>query len=573
MRQVHWVYWLPSLVLGCSSGVPEWIPPGNAPSSASETGTNTLQSSQPGGVQTTSNATAATSTTANPAVDGAPPPAFNYDGQPHFSRAVQLTNEQWANSVRDVLKLAEKPTQANSFLRPVGGFTTFINNERVLEVTNDMRDSYRLAAEEIALQVNTESAITKIDAGSDADTFVKTFGRRAFRRPLTADELARYKTLFDKAPALAGDESDFVKGASLVVQAMLQSPNFIYRTELTPDGQRLNGFEIAARLSYWLANTTPSDALLDQAEAGALDTNEGVKSLVTNLLDGDPAVAAHTEMHAELFKFSRYREIVKFTEEYDPETNAELEEASRLFFDRIFTENLGLNDILTSTKGYAGPAMAPLYGKSAPAEMTLMDFGADRPGFFAQVPYLALFGDDTHSDAIHRGLFINFQVLCAKLPKPGDEVALPPAPVAGQQDRERMEKHTGKDTCGEACHGNYINPLGYAFENFDGLGRYRTMDQGRPVDATSAYPFATGLEEFNGASELMTILANSDVAHECYAKNLMSYALQRDIVVDDEPLVKELAAMSKSGSAGLKSLILELAQSPAFLTRQETESL
>lgn len=475
--------------------------------------------------------------------------------------------------MRDILNLSATPTQANSFLRPVGGFTTFLNNERVLEITNDMRDSYRLAAEEIALSLNTDEAVARIDAGTSADEFLRTFGRRAFRRPLTDDEVARYKAVFDVGAGLNGNQAAFTKGASLVVQAMLQSPQFLYRTESTADGARLSGYEIAARLSFWLRNTTPNEALLDKAEAGALDTTDGVVSLATELVEDEAAMHMHTEMHAELFKFSRYREIVKFTDEYTPETNAELDQASRLFFDRIYKENLGLTEVLTSTQGYVGPAMAALYDQPAPSEMTLMDLGSQRPGFFSQVPYLALFGDDTHSDAIHRGLFINFQVLCAKLPKPGEGVSLPPAPVAGQQDRERMEQHTGKGTCGEACHGNYINPLGYAFENFDGLGRYRTSDQGRPVDAASSYPFASGLEAFVGANELMSILASSDEAHACYAKNLMSYALSRDIVAEDEPLVTQLAALSKSPTGSLKSLIVELVKSPAFLNRHSSNPL
>ncbi len=584
MQIVRRTFWSAPFLFACAAPEPSWdfsggethngdvtasTPPGGDNGATGEPGaTANPGSTEPGGTPTSG----ATDTT-SPTTNGAAAPAFNLDGEPHYSRAIQLTNEQWANSVREVLKLPETPTQANSFLRPVGGFTLFPNNERVLEVTNDMRDSYRLAAEEIATLVNTDAASARIAAGSDGPTFVASFGRRAFRRPLTADELTRYTALFDEGATLGGEQSAFTKGASLVVQAMLQSPYFLYRAESTPDGERLNGFEIAARLSFWLRNSTPNDELLDQAASGALDTTDGVVALVNTMLDEDAAKHAHTEMHAELFKFSRYREIVKFTEEYDPATNAELDVASRLFFDRIYREGLGLHEILTSTQGYVGPAMASLYGKPAPTEMTLMDLGAERPGFFAQVPYLALFGDDTHSDAIHRGLFINFQVLCAKLPKPGDGVPLPPAPVAGQQDRERMEKHTGKGTCGEACHGNYINPLGYAFENFDGLGRYRTMDQDRPVDAHSAYPFASGLTEFTGAAELMNVLASSDEAHRCYAKNLLSYVLQRDIIAEDEPLINELAAISKSGTGSLKSLIVELAKSPAFLNRHPSTTL
>lgn len=583
MQQLLRTFWLAPVMLACSAE-PSWNLPGGETQDPSANGSSAPNGSPNGsnggpvvpavgpnpGVSSTSGGNStAPATTPKTALA----PEFDFEGEPFYSRAVQITNEQWANSVRDILNLDETPTQANSFLRPVGGFTLFPNNERVLEVTNDMRESYRLAAEEIATLVNTDEAITRIAAGSDATAFVEALGRRAFRRPLTSDEVTRYTALFDTAATFGGEQSAFTKGASLVIQAMLQSPHFIYRTETTTDGERLNGYEIATRLSFWLRNTTPDDEMLDQAESGALDTTEGVVALVNTLLDGDAAMTAHTEMHAELFKFSRYREIVKFTEEYDPATNAELDEASRLFFDRIYKEDLGLREILTSTQGYAGPAMASLYGEPAPSEMTLMDFGPDRPGFFAQVPYLALFGDDTHSDAIHRGLFINFQVLCAKLPKPGDGVPLPPAPVAGQQDRERMEKHTGKGTCGEACHGNYINPLGFAFENFDGLGRYRTTDQERPVDASSSYPFASGWKEFNGASELMSILAESEEAHRCYAKNILSYALQRDIVAEDETLVTQLAELSKSGNGSLKSLIVELAKSPAFLHRHASTTL
>lgn len=572
MRRLHRTLWLVSLTCACSAEEQTWnLPDGDTqPEVNASNGSNTnAVPAEPGVPSEVSPSPPSNSTTSTAAT----PPTFNLTGEPYFSRAVQITNEQWANSVKDILRLPETPTQANSFLRPVGGFTTFPNNERVLEVTNDMRESYRLAAEEIATLVNSDAAIARIDAGTSAEAFLETFGRRAFRRPLTADEITRYTTLFEQGSALSGDQTAFTKGAALVVQAMLQSPHFIYRAEGTADGERLNGYEIAARLSFWLRNTTPSDAMLEQAASGTLNTTDGVVALATSLLEEDAAVATHTEMHAELFKFSRYREIVKFTEEYDPATNAELDEASRLFFDRIFKENLGLREVLTSTQGYAGPAMAALYGKPAPQTMTLMDFGAERPGFFAQVPYLALFGDDTHSDAIHRGLFINFQVLCAQLPKPGDGVPLPPAPVAGQQDRERMEKHTGKGTCGESCHGNYINPLGYAFENFDGLGRYRSMDQDRPVDATSSYPFASGQEDFNGAGELMAILADSDEAHACYAKNLMSYALARDIVAEDQALVTELATLSKAGTGSLKSLIVELVKSPAFLNRHGSTTL
>lgn len=508
--------------------------------------------------------------------DGAPAaPPFNYTGEPLFSRAVQLTNQQWARSVRDVLRLTDLPTQANSFLKPVSGFTTFVNNERVLEVTNDLRESYQLAAAEVADSVGTDAAIARINAGTDATTFIQTLGLRAYRRPLTTEEAARYQTLFDTGSQLTGDGTEFTRGAKLVVEAMIQSPNFLYRTELGAAGQPLSGYELAAKLSLWLRGTTPDDATLKLAADGALDTPEGVASLTETMLKEKVATEALTNMHAELFKLGRFQELVKFTTDYDPDTNQELEDASRKYFDRIFDEDLGLREILTGTSGFMGPKMAKLYDLPAPTggQMALQDFGAERPGYFSQVPFLTLLGDDSHSDAIHRGLAMNMQVMCADLPKPSVAVSSPPANQPGQSDRQRINAFTGEGTCGATCHGYYINPLGYAFENFDGLGRLRTTDADQPVDTKASYPFADGVKEFNGVTDLMDIIVNSDEAHRCYAKNLMSYALQRDIVVDDSTMVDQLAQVSKAADGSLKAMVLGLVKSPAFRSRASGSTL
>lgn len=569
-----------SLLLSCSSkeGGPDWelSPTGAEP--APGTGASALPSSttgvNPGVANPPGTPPAPGATTAVPS-GPAPAPDFNFTGEPLYSRAVRLTNEQWAHSVRDVLRLSELPTQANSFLRPVGGFTTFLNNERVLDVSNDQRASYQLAAAEIADVVGTDAAIARVDAGTDSASFIETFGLRAYRRPLTSEEIARYQTLFQTGSEMSGDGTAFTKGAKLVIEAMIQSPHFLYRVELGPASQPLSGFEVAAKLSLWLRGTTPSDEVLQQAGSGELDTPDGIAALTETMLDEVSASETLTNMHAELFKFTRFSDLVKFTEEYDPETNVELEEASRRYFDRIFQENFGLREMFTGTKGFMGPKMAALYGLQAPAggQMTLQDFGAERPGFFAQVPYLALLGDDVHSDAIHRGLFINYQVLCADLPKPGFAVSLPPSPEPGQSDRERMEAYTGKGTCGEQCHGNYINPIGYAFEGFDGLGRIRTTDADKPVDAVASYPFSDGTKTFNGVGELMNILVDSEEAHRCYAKNLMSYALQRDIIVEDGGAIDELASVSKSADGSLKAMVLALVKSQAFRTRADGSTL
>lgn len=576
------------LAVGCSGqdASPDWsfdpegqpstgVPGGTVPSNGVP-GATSVSPGTSGSSSATTPGTSSTSPAITTGPDGSPgAPPFNYTGTPQFSRAVQLTNAQWARSVRDVLRLPDLPSQSNSFLRPVSGFTTFVNNERVLEVSNDLRESYQLAAAEVADSVGTDAFIARIDAGTEAAAFIATLGLRAYRRPLTTEEAARYQAVFDAGSELTGDGTPFTRGAKLVVEAMIQSPFFLYRTELGAAGQPLSGYEIGAKLSLWLRGTTPNDAVLKMAADGELDTEEGVVTLTETILKEKVATETLTSMHEELFKLGRFQELVKFTDEYDPETNQELEEASRLYFDRIFDNDLGLREILTGTTGYMGPKMAKLYDLPAPTggQIALQDFGAERPGFFSQVPFLTLLGDDAHSDAIHRGLALNMQVMCADLPKPQVAVSLPPSNEPGQSDRQRINAFTGEGTCGATCHGYYINPLGFAFENFDGLGRLRTVDANQPVDTKASYPFADGMKEFDGAVELMNILVNSDETHRCYAKNLMSYALQRDIIVDDSTMVDQLAQVSKAANGSLKAMVLGLVKSTAFRTRAAGSTL
>ncbi len=543
---------LSSLVLVCACAPPDDEHPGSTRYGLGSSGTNSGPTSTGGNGD-------ATFTT----------PEFNLDGSPIYSRAVPLTNVQWARSVKNVLSLENEPTQANSFLEPVGGFTVFTNNERVLEVSNNLRESYQYAAAELAEDLMSEAgAVAQVGAGMSPDAFIETVGRRAFRRPLSSEELAAYRGLYDIGVTLTGEQSDFVKGASLVVEGLLQSPHFLYRTELQPDGAPLTGFEIASKLSLWLLGTSPSDELLDQAEQGELDTPAGVATVVDEMLAEPAASETAVEIYAELLAFSRYRDVIKEDAAFSPTMNAEMETVARLLFQHIYEEDLGLLDILTSTEGYVGPELAALYGITpAPTEPTLMDLGSARPGYFTQVPYLMLYGDGSNSDAIHRGIFLNYEVLCAKLPVPEFQVPQLKAPKPNQSSRQRVEAHTGFGTCGESCHGGYINPLGYAFENFDGLGRDRDTDNGQPIDTASAYPLADDvMTPFSGAPELMQLLSSSDMAHACFVKNLMSYGMQRDIVETDQALIDRLTAISLDQAASIKQIMRELAVSEEFRT-------
>lgn len=489
---------------------------------------------------------------------------IDFNGQPLFTRFVRITNDQWENSVRDILRLGDATGESESFLDAVAGTTDFDNNERVVVVNNTAVADFQRAAEAMADRVTaTDAALQQVVATTDPAQFIQVFGRRAFRRDLSADESAAYRAIFDEGAVATETQSAFTKGAGWVIATMLQSPHFLYRIEFGDEGAPLNGYELAAKLSFWIRDTTPSDAMLDAQ--GAFTTVDGAIAQATQMLEDPMAVAVLRKFHAALHKFALFDSIAKTgVPEYREEMNAEFAESSRLFFDRIFSQNLGVRDILTSTVGFVGPNMAPLYGMSAPGNGLVEVELTDRVGYFAQVPWMTLWSRNNVPDSIHRGARMNLDVLCADPGLPEDVPDIPPA-MEGETNRDVITNLTSG--CALYCHGELINPIGFAFENFDGLGRYRDMDNGRPIDSSGAYPFHEAKLSFSGAAELMGLMADRTQVHQCWSKKMTSYALQRDLVEADRGLVQSLAQVSQAPSASLKQVMLALAASDAFRIR------
>jgi hypothetical protein len=487
-------------------------------------------------------------------------------GEPLYSRFVRLTNDQWENSVSAILKVAAPTGLSAGFLQAVSGTTDFDNNERVVIVNNTVWSDFRNAAESAAAQVTaTDQTLKAVLATTDAATFIKTFGRRAFRRELTTDEVAKYQALWTEGASYSGSQSAFTKSAALVITAMLQSPYFLYRNEMGEAGKPLSGFEMAAKLSLWIRDSSPTDAMLDAAKSGDFDSADGAAKQAEQMLTDAASTAVMRKFHGQLYKIEVLDAIAKTgVTGYSDELIPEFKQASYQFFDRIFTENLGLTDILTSTVGFAGPKMAPLYGvKVQGSGVQKVDFG-NRPGWYAQMPFLALWAINNDPDSIHRGVRINLDTLCADPGLPSADLPPVPALMLNQTNRERYTALTAG--CGASCHGQIINPVGFAFEGFDGLGRSRDMDNGRPLETSGEYPFAEGKKAFSGAQELMQQIASGSQAHECYAKKLTSYALARDVVEADRPLVASLGSVSRATGASLKDIALALVKADAFRT-------
>jgi hypothetical protein len=487
-------------------------------------------------------------------------------GAPKYYRFVRLTNAQWGKSVRDVLKLAQPSGLESTFQNAVSGTTDFSNNELLLDVNQRAWTDFQTAAEALANQVTaTDAEVAKLYPGTDSAGFIQTLGRRTYRRPLTAAEVTTYTALFNTGSAMSGTKSAFAKGAALVIRALLQSPYFLYRTELEAKGAPLTGYEVAAKLSLWLSETTPSDVLLDAAPQ--LTSPDAVATQAKALLDAAAATEVMREFHRELLHFDRYSQISKLNvATYTPALNDEYLQSSYLFFDKIFAQGLGLRDILTTTKGFVGPGMATLYGLGSGASgFVEQELGPKRAGYFSQLPYLTLNAFNEEPDSIHRGVSLNLDVLCAPLGPPA--ATIPPVPPLqpGQTNRQRIDTLTSG--CGAACHNAMINPLGFAFEHFDGMGQYRDMENGGlPIDSSGRYGFSEGEQSFQDNAGLMQAMAGSEQAHLCYAKKLASFALQRDVVVADVPWLTKLSQASMADGGSVKQVMLELAKTDAFRT-------
>jgi len=484
---------------------------------------------------------------------------------PFYTRLQRLTKEQWERAAADILRLPPAATVLLGLFPPARDTADFNNNERLLFVDLAAELAFETGAETAAAQATSSAeALAKVYAGSDAAGFVRTLGRRAFRRPLTADEETRYQAVFAQGETLYG--AGFNNGAALVIRAMLQSPKFLYRSELGAAGQSLDGYEVASKLSFALQGTTPSDALLDMAAAGGLDSADGLEQAARAMLDGDRAAAVMLDFHGQLYRLERYG-VPAAVAPKAPALWLELAEVSSRFFDSVYRKGEGLRAILTSTRYFVGLNLGGYYGLDpTPSEIEQRTLDSARSGFYTQIPFLSASTSGGDTDPVARGIALAEQALCMTI-EDGHVTTPPPSllPLStGQTNRTRLEQATA--ACG-TCHTNTIDPLGFAFEGFDTVGSKRARDNDIPVDTKGTVSLDGAARQFTGAKDLMKILADSTQAHACYAKKVMGYALQRDIAAGDAALLTDLTTVSRSKS--LKELLVSLVRSPAFRLRAE----
>jgi len=420
------------------------------------------------------------------------------------------------------------------------------------------------------------------DTAGRGKAFITAFGQRAFRRPLTTAEVTTHVGLFNQGPTLYPGVDAFKAGVSVVIQAMLQSPYFLYRTELgTPANGAsqvaLNDWEVAAKLALAITNTIPDYTLLAAAAAGQLHDKAAVLAQAKRLMDGATGTAGISNFNLQVYRLGVYDGITRDATfpDFKPNTPAAMKQEVLQFLTWIFTQNRGIKDFYTTPVGFVDSLLAPIYGvtgsySSDPMVLTKVDLDSSRrSGLLTQAGFLSSYiSVGNEPDIIHRGVFIAERLLCKTLPPPPPAAAGVIIPVTpGLTNRQRVEMTTGKGTCGQACHSVLFNPLGYAFENYDAIGKYRTMDVGQTVVAADSYTLDGQLKTFSNGVELSHLLADAKEMHACYMQNMMSYLHGRVLQDNEQTTVDYYARVSRAGMVSLHDLELAVVTSDAFLNR------
>jgi hypothetical protein len=491
----------------------------------------------------------------------------------------RLSHRQWGLAAQALLNLDTTP-DVSGFTNDAPSPTGFDNTGGQLEVSQNLWQDYQGASEQLGEQVASDSTkLAKIlpanlPADGDARTkaFVSGFGARALRRPLTAAEVDQYVALFNQGSTLITGRDAFSAGVELTITAMLQSPQFIYQVEdaAQPDANgvsQLSDYSIASRLSFMFWDSMPDDMLFAAAQAGQLHTADQIAKQAQRMLDDARASDKLDEFHRQLLELRRYDEM--HPGGLPATIGASLRQETEHFIHDVVVDKSGpLSSLFTSNYSFVNNDVAMIYGLSGTFTSAFVRADLDpqqRSGVLTQPGFLIYRSGDTAP--ILRGVTINLKWLCADLPPP--PVFTPPM-MTGDTRRERVNSVTGPGTCGETCHARMINPAGYPLEYFDDAGRYRTQDNGHPVDGSASYTFTNGLtSSYSGPIEWSQTLAQSRQVHECYVRHWLEYGFGRAYDANgDGPLVKRLAADSLTNQRPVKQLLLQLVQSPSFRTRR-----
>ena len=496
----------------------------------------------------------------------------------------RLNRVEYDNTVRDLLGTAQTPG-ASTFPNdaPQIGFD---NNGDLQTLSPVQLTLYQQAAESLAAEVMTVGSAERakivtcdLTTGmSCAQTLITSFGLRAFRRPLTAAEVTTYVTLMATA-ATAGATSD--EQFRTVLEAMLLSPNFLFRPEIDPTPTSLtphllSPYEMASRLSYMVYRSMPDQTLFTAAAAGTLAQPADIQAQLTRMIADPKGVFGPTfaSMWLGTSAVTTQTFDAMAFPNFTPALAASMGAEVTDFFNDFVQKNEPVTQLLTANFSFIDKNLATLYGVPAPSGTGLVRTTLSTPqraGLLTTGAVLSVTSMPTRTSLVRRGAWVLSQLLCAPPPAPPANVPPFPATMATGTQKQIMAAHRTDPSCA-GCH-NSIDNIGYALENYDAVGAYRTTDNGAAIDASGMFTGAiaepTGATgpTFTGGVQLAAAVAADPRFPSCVAQNALSYAIGRTLASSDTPYLADITTAS-NGTLGVRDVLMNVVASDTFRMRR-----
>jgi hypothetical protein len=514
--------------------------------------------------------------------------------------AHRLNNVEYDNTVRDLIGLDLAPSLAYGF--PDDAYVEgFDDNADALTAPPLLLEKLETASQAIAtaaLATDTGNAAVRarimtcdpatIGESACATQILSAFASRAFRRPVTASDVAGYAGLVGVAKSM-GDGFD--QGIAAGLQAILLSPRFLFRVEANPGTGRnapLDDYEIASRLSYFLWSSMPDDALFTRAAGGALHDAGAIADEVHRML-ADAKASALVDNLAGEWLGSRQLAVQQVTltdVTFDDALRAAMAGEASMFLAEMLQGGHAIKELLGADFLFANDRLAAHYGLgsagtigSALVKLPLTD-ARRGAGILTQANTLTVTSMRDRTSPTRRGKWVSENLLCVVIPAPPPMIPplAPPSTTAPTSVRDRLAQHRAQGSSCNGCH-QFIDPIGFGLEHFDAVGRWRDTDNGIAIDATGNVPVSNA--PFDGAVSLAAAVGDDPRFLDCVVKKLLTYAAGRTLItmpssgspMDDSNGLADIRAQLGSSSARLDRLIELIATSPAMTMRigEETQ--
>ncbi len=481
----------------------------------------------------------------------------------------KLTEPQYRAAIEDLFGgVPEMPVQpdTNPFLFTSIGATTDPLSELGVQQLEEAADAITHAVfDDPARRAALMGCEPAAPGDACVEGFLRTFGRRAFRRTLSPDELAAFKAI---SIDLSG--GDAITGVRTAVAGMLQAPSFVYRIEIgepdpdDPARLRYTGFEMASRLSFLLWNRPPDAELLDAAENGDLHDPEGIEAQARRLLADPRARSAVQEFFAQYLDLGKLDGVSRDATLY-PTFTPSLAEAMRtevklLVDDLVVRRNADVRQLFSTRRTFVNSELAALYGVDAPGATPVafvpIELPEDGPraGMLTLGAFLTMNAHEASTAPTLRGKYLRERVLCLEVPPPPPDVNtdIEPDPTQAKTLRERLEVHMTNPACA-SCH-QFMDPPGFLFEHFDAMGGYRETENGYPIDSTGDFE-GTPLAD---ARDLADLLADEERVGECMVKQLYRHAQGRLDDVGERHALRQITEKFAESGYKFQELLVAL---------------